>query len=380
MKQDHQFFGEDDNYVLRWLGIIAAQRHLPIALDWLSAVSATADDKTLHLWRLKAALRFGEWDHAKRFIAALSEEERNENQWRYWRARILEETGEVEKAHTEFRKLAKERGYYSFLAADRIDEPYSLQHRSIEVTPEEVSAVLAKPGIAMAQELYTLGETVPARRQWNWTARNLNNRELQVAAVIANHWGWHDRAILTVSKSDHLDDLDLRFPILYRDLVEANAEETGIDSGWIYGVMRQESAFVEDARSGAGALGLMQLMPRTGRITGRRLNLKIRSNRAILNVENNLRLGTSYLKNVLQRNNGHQVLATASYNAGPNRVKKWLPDEDALDADVWVDTIPFYETREYVKNVMAYAAVYNLRLKAELIRLRERMPDVPPLK
>ena len=378
LKRDHQFFGEDDNYVLRRAGLIAAHRHLPIAIEWLSAVSAEADDKTLRLWRLKAAIRGGRWEKAKRFIAALTEEERNENQWRYWEARILQETGEIDDAQGLFHLLAQERGYYGFLAADRVDVPYSLQHKSIEVTPAEVGSVLAKLGIAMAQEFYELGETINARRQWNWTSRSLNNRELQIAAVIASHWGWHDRAILTVGKSDHRDDLDLRFPILYRDLIEANAEATGLDPGWIYGVMRQESAFVEDARSSAGALGLMQLMPRTGRLTSRRLNLKIRSNRAILKVENNVRLGTSYLKNVLKRNKGHQVLATASYNAGPNRVKKWLPDEDSLDADVWVDSIPFYETREYVKNVMAFTTVYDYRLKNESIRLRERMPEIFP--
>jgi len=378
LKQEYQFFGEDENYVLHTVGILAAKHHLPSALEWLSAVSAEADDETLRVWRVKAALRQGDWGLAKQFRAALTEEEQQSAQWRYWRARILEENDDTRVAKRLFTQLAQERNYYGFLAADKLGRDYSMQHVSIEASPEEVSAMLARPGIQVAQELYEIGEIVPARRQWSWILRQMNNRELQVAAVIARHWGWYDRAIFTVNKSDHLDDLDLRFPVLYRDMVEANAAKTGLDTGWIYGVMRQESAFVADARSSAGALGLMQLMPKTGRQTGRRLKLNIRSKASILKVENNVLLGTSYLKRVLDRNQGHQALATASYNAGPHRVKGWLPEGKTLPADIWVETIPFNETRHYVKNVFGYTAIYDLRLDGELTRLSERMPEVVP--
>ncbi len=378
LKEKYQFFGEDENYVLRYIGILAAQKYLPSALEWLSAVSADAGDRSLRLWRIKTALRAGEWETAKRFIAGLSEEQQQDDQWRYWKARILEETGEKREAERLYAVLARNRSYYGFLAADHIESDYSMQHVSVEATPEEVSAMLARPGIQMAKELYALGQTVPARRQWNWTMRNLNNRELQVAAVIARQWGWHDRAIFTVTKSDHKDDLELRFPILYREMVETYASEYDIDPGWIYGILRQESAFVVDARSGAGALGLMQLMPATGRRIGRKLKLRVRSTRALLNVNNNLRLGASYLKTMLDRNGGHYVLATAAYNAGPHRVKSWIPDEYPLDADIWVETIPYNETRDYVKNVMAYTVVYDYRLGIQPTRLRTRMPAVVP--
>ena len=377
LKNKYQFFGEDDNYVLRYIGILAAQDHLPQALQWLSAVSAEPGDESLHLWRVKTALRTGQWATAKRFIAGLSEEQQRDSQWRYWKARILEATDEKSEARIIYESIARDRSYYGFLASDRIGAGYSMQHVSIEASPEEVSAMLARPGIQMAQELYLMGQVVDARRQWNWTTRRMNNRDLAVAAGIARQWGWYDRAILTVAKSDHQDDLELRFPLLYRDMIESNAVEYGIDPSWVYGVVRQESAFVVDARSPAGALGLMQLMPATGRLAGRKINMRIRSNQALLNIENNLRLGASYLKEVLGRNNGNQVLATASYNAGPNRVSVWLPGK-TMDADIWVETIPFSETRDYVKNVMSYTAVYDHRLGSHPVRLQDRMQIVYP--
>jgi peptidoglycan lytic transglycosylase len=377
LKEKYQFFGEDENYVLRNISILAAQDQLPQALPWLAAVSADPGDETLLLWRVKTALRTGQWEMAKRFIAGLSEEQQQDSRWRYWTARILEATGDGDKARAIYESLAQDRSYYGFLAADRIGAEYSMQHESVAASPEEVSAMLARPGIQMAQELYLIGQLLDARRQWSWATRNMNNRELAVAAVIARQWGWHDRAILTVARSDHQDDLELRFPVLYRDVIEANAARYGIDPSWVYGVVRQESAFVPDARSQSGALGLMQLMPSTGRHAGRKLNIPIRSSRALLNVENNLRLGVSYLKDVLGRNEGNEVLATASYNAGPNRVDSWIP-EQAMDADIWVETIPFSETRDYVKNVMSYTTVYDYRLGSHPERLSHRMQSIVP--
>lgn len=378
LKDRFQFFGEDENYVFRKLGILAAQKHLPQALQWLSAVSVASDDETLRLWRVKAALRVRDWETTSHFISALTEPEQQSSQWRYWRARVMEETGDEKGARNLYKTVARERGYYGFMAADRLEQEYSMQHESIEVTPEELTNMLSRPGVQAAHELYAIGDIVRARRQWNWLIKRMNNRELQIAAVVARHWGWHDRAIYTVTKSDHRDDLDIRFPVLYRDEVETNAERAGIDSSWIYGVMRQESAFISDAKSSAGALGLMQLMPRTGRQVGRRLKMRIRSNSAILNIKNNLLLGSSYLKSVLDRNNGSQVLATASYNAGPHRIKTWLPEENNLPADIWVETIPYNETRKYVKNVLGYTAVYDHRLGEQQTPISSRMPLVIP--
>ena len=377
LKSKHPFFGEDEDYVLRHLGILAAQHHLPIAPKWLAAVSAREDDHNLHVWRIKAALRAGEWETAAQFIAALPESEAQTPRWRYWRARAQERTGEPSVAAETYALLARERDYYGFLAADRIGADYAMQHQSVAATADELEALQARPGVQAARELHALGFVTEARRQWNWNLRELNNRQLQVAAVVARQWGWYDRAITTVAKSDHLHDLELRFPLLHRELIEAAANEYALDPGWIFGVVRQESGFVADARSQAGALGLMQVMPATGRWLGRKLKLPLGGSQALLNVETNVRLGASYLKEILTRNNGHQVLATAAYNAGPARIGHWLPPQP-LEADVWVETIPYTETRGYVKNVLAYTAVYEHRLGVPPTRLSARMPAVVP--
>ncbi|MEE8635763.1 MAG: transglycosylase SLT domain-containing protein [Acidiferrobacterales bacterium] len=378
LKDKHAVLAQDDNYVRRRVGIAGARRHDPAAVQWLAEITDADSDPDLRLWRLRTALRAGDWELAKRFVATLTEAEQADRFWWYWTARVMEQTNEPAKAGYLFALVARERHYYGFLAADRIDTGYTMQHSAISASHEELDGIRARAGVQAARELYAIGDAVAARRQWNWAIARMSGRELEVAARVASDWGWPDRAIYTLSKSGHRHDLGMRFPLIYRDLVESNAKATGLDPSWIYGVMRQESAFVADARSSAGALGLMQLMPSVGRMTGRRIKLKVRSTGAILEVENNVRLGVAFLKNMLQRYDGHQMLATAAYNAGLSRVRAWLPQEQTLDADVWIETIPYDETRDYIKNVMAYAAVYDHRLDRDPIRLCRRMPAVGP--
>ena len=378
LKSRYAFSEADDREIKRYLGLLAAQDHQPVALEWLTDVEPTADDDNLREWRVRAAIRAADFRLVKFFVEAMSDAQKGEPTWRYWRARALEALGQEEGAKRELRELARTRTFYGFLAADRLQLPYSLEHSAVQPTPEEVSEMLARPGVQMAKELLAIGDTVGARRQWQWTMQALDNRGLQVAASIAGAWGWHDRAILTLTRTDNMDDIELRFPVLHRKMVEANAEANDIAPAWMYGIVRQESAFVVDARSEAGALGLMQIMPGTGREVGRLLKLPVRNNAAILRIENNLRLGARYLRSVLKQYQGHVVLATAAYNAGPTRVREWLPGGAPMEAERWVETVPYTETRRYVKNVLAFTAVYEHRLGVEGTRLSDRMPLVPP--
>ncbi len=362
--------------VLRRLGVLGAQRHLPAAVSWLFALPEDGQDEELQRWRLRAALRAGDWQRARRLVDGLGPSAPRERLWWYWSARVMERTGDSAKARQLLALLARDRHYYSFLAADRLGAGYTMQHEPLGPRAQELAAVLARPGVQAARELYAIGDLEGARRQWNFTIAHMDAREQEAAALAARDWAWHDRVIYTLSRAGHANDIDLRFPLLYRELVEANASEQALDPSWIYGVMRQESAFVVDARSPAGALGLMQLMPRVGHVTAKRLKLDLGGQQALLVVENNLRLGAAFLKNMLHRYGGHQTLATAAYNAGPSRVNAWLPTEGAIDADIWVESIPFEETREYVKNVLAYTVVYDHRLRRAPLRLCTRMPAV----
>ena len=198
-----------------------------------------------------------------------------------------------------------------------------------------------------------------------------------MAASIASRWKWYDNAIKTVARTPHRKDYNLRFPMPFRQQVLANAREQGLDLSIVYGLMRRESLFDPLARSRVGALGLMQLMPATARRVAKTLGWGKPETDDILEVDNNIRLGTSYFRSVLDRFDANVPLAAAAYNAGPKNVKRWLPEEQSLPADLWIETVPYKETRNYVQAVLAYATIFDKHLK-QPVRISSRMADVQP--
>ncbi|MDH3327467.1 MAG: transglycosylase SLT domain-containing protein [Gammaproteobacteria bacterium] len=369
---------EEVKAIDQYVALQAAYQQHPRALEWLGAIAVPSDK--VQLWRIRAALSQQDWWAALTWIEALPTDERHSDQWRYWRARILDIQSESlpvlkTAAKRIYTALAAKRNYHGFLAADRLGIPYQMEFESLEFSREELDKIAKIPGIARATELYFIGMVSDARREWNNTISDFDELELKQASVLAKEIGWHDRAIMTVAKASHFDDLELRFPMAHKSIVEKQAREQGIEAAWIYGVLRQESGFMADARSHAGALGLMQLMPGTGRLTARSLKFRIRSNRDILNVNKNIRLGAAYLRRMMDRNDGNSVLATASYNAGPHRVKKWIPNKDT-PSDLWVETIPYNETRKYVRRVMSYTMIYNTKLGGKNSIMGSRMPVI----
>ncbi len=363
-----------DHYV----ALRAAYQKHPMALEWLAAVENA--DEQIKVWRIRVALAQQDWWSALTWIDALSEQEKNSEQWRYWRARILElQSASLPVLSTAaeriFASLSENRSYHGFLSAGRIGSEIQLNPESLEFSKQELQPVENQPAITRARELFFLKLKLNARREWYHAIKNFNELQLKKASVLASQWGWHDRAIMTVAKASHFDDLDLRFPVAYKDIILAQADGNEIDPAWVYGVMRQESSFMSDARSHAGALGLMQLMPRTGRFTAREEKIRIRSNRDLLNVQKNIRLGTAYLRRMLDANAGNSILATSSYNAGPHRTKQWMPKQD-MPADIWVETIPYNETRSYVQRVMSYTVIYDHKLGGKTAHIRSRMPEI----
>ena len=355
---------------------LAVRRH-PQAVERLAAVDEAWSDSAVREWRVRTPLARGDWQGVLAAISRMGETEREAPDWRYWQARALEALGQTAQAEEIYLDLALARGYYSFLAADRLGRPYELRHAPL--TAEDATAVTpeAYPGIARARELYLLGRIVDARREWQHATRDMAVWQLKSAAALAQGWGWHDRAILTLARTDLRDDLELRFPLAHREQILAQAKASDIDPALAFAIVRQESAFAPDARSSAGALGLMQLMPATAQRLAASLDMPLGNRLALLDVATNLRLGMTYLRQMLDRY-GHQTAALAAYNAGPHRVDGWLPTEDLVEADVWADIIPFRETRNYVQNVMFFSAIYEHRMELPAGRLAHRMPVVVP--
>jgi soluble lytic murein transglycosylase len=376
LKGHFAFSEEQSDRITRGLVLQLARQEPAKAMGYLESIAAPdADDPKFGETRIRTALELENWDKALEWIDALGPEGRTSECWRYWRARALEQLGREKEAEPIYRALSAERSYYGFLAADRLGLAYQLDDVPVSVSATAAADVRNKPSILRAHELLTLDRLTDARREWNWATAHMSAEELQAAAKLAQSWGWNDRAIFTLARAGYWDDLALRFPLEHRRLVEEQAHKTGLDPAWVYAVVRQESAFVRDARSGAGALGLMQLMPETAKHLARKLGEHPPAKQALLDPRTNIRLGSRYLSRVLGELGDNPVLATAAYNAGPGRVRSWLP-ETALDADLWVEMIPFQETRRYVQHVLAYTVIYEQRLGATPTRLNVRMRPV----
>lgn len=378
LRQQEPVLGEDNNFVLRGLGIIGAEDHLPQALLWLSQAVPGHGGGGLRRWRVREALRERDWTDVLMFIDAMPKAWRQRNEWQYWRARALAETGHKQTSLRVMKHLASHFGYYGFLAAGRLGLPYHIPNIPLREPTSLLQSVARRPEVRMAHELYRLHQHREARALWFSALRGLSEQDIEAAALLASRWGWRDCAILTIAGTDAVHALAIRFPLLYKPLIEADARLNDIDPAWVYGIIRQESAFIFDARSDVGALGLMQLMPQTGFITAREIHLAITGDRDLIDVNNNVDVGTRYLADVLTRARNEEPVATAAYNAGPTAAVSWLPIKQPLSADIWIDTIPFRQTRGYVKNVLTFTAIYDYLLKGRQDALSTRMAPIPP--
>ncbi len=365
--------------ILRRIALGAALQGLPEAGAWLDRLPAAAHTAQTRAWRVRVALARGNWSAVRAAIAAMPASERGRIQWRYWAARAEIARHPDDEPARWLGELAHRRHYYGFLAADRLHWPYRFHHRPSQYPARTLQRLLQRhPALLRARELFRLDLLAAARREWTLALPRLTPAERAQAAVLAHRWGWHDRAIAAAAAAGRLDDLEIRFPTPHRAIIETLARRQRLDPAWIFGILRQESAFMVDARSDAGALGLMQLTPATGRYSARLLRLARPSRRKLLHAEHNLRLGTAYLRRMLERFDHNAVLATAAYNAGPQPVERWRPRGRPLEAARWVETLPYAETRGYVRSVLAFTTVYRQRLGLPLVRLAARMPPVPP--
>lgn len=377
MQQLHMFTPQQHNQARRSIGLSMATSHHPDAIQWLSRVEAEYTDTRVQEWLIRSAIRQGDWPRVAHAVEQLPLAEQSNLRWQFWWAYAHEQLGNYNDAEGIYQYLAGRRSYYGFLAADRLHLPYAFENRPLDIEQRELASIGQYPEVLRARELFKLGKIIDARREWRRLTLSLSNRGKLTASQLAHSWGWHDRAIITMGKTDYRDDIALRFPLPMKDKVENYSQQQRLETAWTYAIIRRESAFMSDARSSQGALGLMQLMPGTARHVARTLKLRYRGQHSLLGTDTNLKLGTSYLGQMLKRLDSQAVLATAAYNAGPHRVEAWLPENQPMDAIRWVETIPFHETREYVSNVLAYTIIYQHLMSDSYTRLAQRMPPVP---
>jgi soluble lytic murein transglycosylase len=378
----------EDNYAFpaslrhatrRHIALWTARDNLPGAYELLTSLPITAQNDEVMRWRARVSLRAERWTDLLNDIAAMSTAERESQQWQYWRGIALARTGLGLEAHTVLEPLAEERSYYGFLAADELGVPYVFAHDTLDADEAVIEALARRQDLVRARELFLVGLDGRGRSEWDAAIAGLSAAEKTQAAVLAHRWGWHSRAIATAASAGHYDDLALRYPVPFRQSFEQSASAASIATTWALGIARSESLFMRDVRSRAGAIGVMQLMPATGRQVAREIKLTYFGLDTLTNPNHNIRLGTSYLGSMAARYDGNHVLATAAYNAGPHRVDRWLPRSTMIDARIWIENIPYNETRKYVRRVLAAETIFHWRMTGEMRRLSEALPQVQPL-
>jgi soluble lytic murein transglycosylase len=304
-----------------------------------------------------------------------------EGAWRYWKARALKERAIQEpklqaEANAIFSKLSTERHYYGWLAADELESVMGSPDEPYTISENEVTAIASLPAIKRALELQRLDLRWEAKAEWVWATHNFDDKQLLAAAEYAARQKWYDIAIITADNTKQIHDFSLRYPTPYRDLMRSSANSENIDEAWVYGLTRQESRFMHYAKSGVGASGLMQLMPTTAKWAAKRMGMYSYSNDKIHELSTNINIGAYYMRYILDLMGGQAVMATAAYNAGPSRAKRWMASEP-LEAAIYIETIPFSETRNYVQKVMANATFYAPRLGTKIQTLKSRLGVIP---
>ena len=374
--QKHSFPQAEKLTTQQHIALWTARDDLPGAYDLLLGLSPAAQNDEVLRWRARSSLREAHWENLLIDVALMSDDERNTEEWRYWRAVALHRLTQTAPALRELETLSKERSYYGFLAADELGKNYALDDASLLADEILLTKLEARPEIMRARELFYVGQDSRGRSEWDAALGALAKDDKAQAAILAHRWGWHSRAIAAAASLGEYNDLSIRYPLPYQTSFEDFSSRASISSTWAYGIARSESLFMRDVRSSAGAIGLMQLMPATGRDVARDIKLPYSGVATLVDPKSNIRLGTTYLGQMAARYGGNQVPATAAYNAGPRRVDGWLPENGTIDARVWIENIPFNETRKYVKRVMAAQTIFHWRMTGKIRRLSDELLSV----
>lgn len=368
--------GLDDSQrgrILNQIALWSAASYLPESAARFANVPAAAWDERLHEWRAREALARGQLSETLDAIAAMPAEQREQARWRYLAARLGEKTRDPQ-APAKLAELAREPTYFGFLAAERLGVPHALCPLDIEPDAEVGRRLQGRPGFVRAMELHAIGREAWARREWDALKGQLSDDERRAAVALAERAGWHDRGAFTLNSGDDLRYYRLRFPLPYERQIRREAKKHGLDPAWVAALIRAESAWIADARSHADARGLMQLLPSTAREEARRRGLRYPGDAGLFDPRENLTLGIAHLATMLERHDHQPYLATAAYNAGPTPVARWLAQRppSSADIDLWIETIPYRETREYVARILAFSVIYDWQFHGRTMPLQQR--------
>ena len=371
----------DRDYGNARLAYHAARQLDPSANEWFRDVpAATLSAPDQRAWRVRAALRAGAWRDVRAAIDAMPADEQQDPAWQYWRARALAAQGATEDARIAYTSLAAGVGYYAWLANEALGNPVSAGAASRPLTVDDAALArfAERAEVKRAIKLAQLDARPEAIREWNFAIRGFDDDALLLAAEYARRTGLYDRAINTAERTTARHDFSLRYLTPFRAEFASASKEQGVDEELLYGIARQESRFVADIVSSAGAVGLMQLMPATARWVAKQLAIRDYSPARIADVELNTQFGAFYFKYWQERLGRLPALAAAAYNAGPSRAQAWRPASGSLEGAIWVETIPFNETRDYVKRVLANTMLYSTALGRPHVALTQRLGVVTP--
>ncbi len=370
-----KFSGEERGYVWGLIALYGAQQLDPITLAWYRQAGPLTDEQLV--WKARNALHAQRWADVLAAVNAMSDQQARDPAWRYWKARALMAGGRTVEAKALLIPLAAESDFYGQLAAEDLDTRNLLAAPAYRPDENQISAISALSGIQRALAFYRLNLRYEGNLEWNWAMRDLDDRQLLAAAEFARRKELYDRAIYAAERTKQLHDFSMRYPAPYRDLLKDYASQQQLDEAWLYALIRQESRFVPEARSSAGAGGLMQLMPATARWIAKRLGVKSYRRTQMTDVELNLNFGTWYLRHVLDELDNQPLLASAAYNAGPRHAREWRTDVP-MEGAIYAESIPITETRDYVKKVMSGAVYYGQQIGFTLRSLKDRLGVIVP--
>jgi soluble lytic murein transglycosylase len=364
-----------------WSGIaLAASMTLaPEAWDdWKKASGAPLSMDQM-AWKTRIALREGDWKVVQSTIESMPEAMRDDPEWLYWLGRAQHARGEREDARAVFERIADQGNFYGQLAMEELGKLVTVPPTAKAPTPAELAQVESNPDLQRALKFFAMRLRFEGTREWNWGLRSLNERQLLAAAEFARKNNILDRMINTSERTRTEVDYSQRFPAPHDDIMHPTAQGLGLDKAWAYGLIRQESRFIADAQSGVGASGLMQVMPSTAKWVASKLGLSDFVHGMINDLRTNITLGANYMSMVLANAEGSQVLATAAYNAGPGRARAWRATLTApMEGAIFIETIPFPETRNYVRNVMSNATNYAAMFDKRPQSLKARLGTITP--